>query len=115
MSEHRSADQLPLPGGSFRLFITKLSYQAMMSLGILENPITNTKQVQLANARMLLDDLTMLQDKTSGNLDPDEHEHLEKLIRDLEGAYTQVEAEPYSTENEGAENAGVESEAEADG
>ena len=91
MSDSRPADQIPLPGGSFRLFITRLSYQAMMSLGILENPITNTKQIQLPNARMLLDDLTMLQDKTSGNLDPDEHEHLEKIIRDLEHAYGQLE------------------------
>jgi hypothetical protein len=100
MSEHQPADQLPLPGGNFRLFVTKLSYQAMMSLGILENPITNTKQVQLGNARMLLDDLTMLQDKTGGNLGPDEHEHLEKVIRDLEGAYAQVEAAPQSMEAE---------------
>jgi hypothetical protein len=92
MSDTKSAEQVPLPGGSFRLFITRLSYQAMMSLGILENPITNTKQIQLVNARMLLDDLIMLQDKTSGNLDPDEHEHLEKLIRDLEHAYGQVES-----------------------
>ena len=91
MSEDQSANQIPLPGGSFRLFITRLSYQAMMSLGILENPITNTRQVQLVNARMLLDDLTMLQDKTSGNLDPDEHEHLEKMIRDLEHTYGQIE------------------------
>lgn len=94
MSEQTTADQIPLPGGNFRLFITRLSYQAMMSLGILENPITNTKQVQLTNARMLLDDLIMLQDKTSGNLDPDEHEHMEKLIRDLEHAYGQLEGAP---------------------
>jgi len=76
------------------MFVTKLAYQAMMSLGIIENPITNTKQVQLPNARMLLDDLTMLQDKTSGNLDPDEYEHIEKVIRDLERAYVQAEGAP---------------------
>jgi len=92
MSETTPADQIPLPGGSFRLFVTRLSYQAMMSLGILENPITNTKQVQLQNARMLLDDLQMLQDKTSGNLDPDEQEHIDKVVHDLEHAYGQIEA-----------------------
>ncbi len=92
MSEPQSAADLPLPGGNFRLFVTKLSYQAMMSLGILENPITNTQQIQLQNARMLLDDLHMLQDKTGGNLDPDEHEHLDKVIGDLERAYEAVEA-----------------------
>lgn len=91
MSEQQTADQIPLPGGNFRLLITRLSYQAMMSLGILENPITNTKQIQLPNARMLLDDLIMLQDKTSGNLDPDEYEHMEKVVRDLEHVYGQIE------------------------
>lgn len=91
MSERTTADQVPLPGGSFRLFITRLSYQAMMSLGILENPITNSKQIALVNARSLLDDLIMLQDKTSGNLDPDEHEHMEKVIRDLEHVYAEAE------------------------
>jgi hypothetical protein len=101
MTETRPAYELPLPGGNFRLFITKLSYQAMMSLGILENPITNTKQVQLANARTLLDDLGMLQDKTSGNLDPDEYEHLEKLIRDLEHAYGVVESAPLDASEDG--------------
>ena len=91
MSPSSPADRVPLPGGSFRLFITRLSYQAMMSLGILENPITNTKHVSIENARCLLDDLIMLQDKTSGNLDPDEHEHMEKIIRDLEHTYGQLE------------------------
>jgi hypothetical protein len=98
MSEHSTADQAPLPGGSFRLFITRLSYQAMMSLGILENPITNTKHVALVNARSLIDDLIMLQDKTSGNLDPDEYEHMEKIIRDLEHVYGQIEQAEPSTE-----------------
>jgi len=101
MSDTRTADQVPLPGGNFRLFITRLSYQAMMSLGILENPITNTKQTNLPNARMLLDDLIMLQDKTGGNLDPDEHEHLEKIVRDLEHVFGQIErgeADPASAQ-----------------
>ena len=83
MSEERTAADLPLPGGSFRLFITRLSYQALMSLGVIENPITNTKVVQVDNARMLLDDLEMLREKTSGNLDEEERLHLEKLLSDL--------------------------------
>lgn len=92
MSDERTAGDLPLPGGNFRLFITRLSYQAMMSLGILENPITNTRQVQIGNARMVMDDLNMLLDKTSGNLDPDEKEHLDKVVSDLERAYEQIES-----------------------
>jgi hypothetical protein len=82
----RTAGDQPLPGGNFRLFITRLGYQALMSLGIIENPLTGTKEQNLPNARMLLDDLAMLQAKTEGNLDPEEREHLEKLVRDLRQA-----------------------------
>jgi len=90
MSEERTAAEVPLPGGEFRLFITRLSYQAMMSLGILENPITNSRQVQLSSARMMIDDLRMLQRVTVGNLDEDEQEHMDKVVSDLERAYEEV-------------------------
>ncbi len=89
--EERTAADMPLPGGNFRLFITRLSYQALMSLGMIENPLTNTKQVQLPNAKMLIEDLEMLHAKTAGNLDDDEREHLEKLIGDLHKAYESAE------------------------
>ena len=70
-----TAADLPLPGGSFRLFITRLSYQGLMSLGIIENPLTNTKAMNLPNAKMLIEDLEMIRDKTRGNLEEDEDEY----------------------------------------
>lgn len=87
----RTADEIPLPGGDFRLFITRLSFQGMLSLGLLENPITATKQLNRHGARMIIDDLAMLRDKSSGNLDHDEAEHLDKVIRDLEYAYAKLD------------------------
>jgi len=88
--EQQTAADMPLPGGSFRLFITRHSYQALMSLGIIENPMTNTKVVNISSAKMLIEDLVMLQLKTEGNLDSDENDHLEKLISDLGNAYAAV-------------------------
>ncbi len=79
----RTAEDVPLPGGEFRLFITRLAYQLMMSCGLLENPVTRTKQVNGANARMLLADLSMLREKTVGNLDEDEEAHIDKVLSDL--------------------------------
>ena len=78
-----SAGDLPLPGGEFRLFITRLAYQLMMSCGLLENPVTKSKQVNASNARMLLSDLSMLREKTVGNLDEDEEAHIDKVLSDL--------------------------------
>lgn len=89
--ETRRADDVPLPGGDFRLFITRLSFQGLLSLGLLENPVTNTKQKNLPGAKMILDDLKILREKTTGNLDPEEDAHLNKVISDLEHAYAQAE------------------------
>lgn len=86
----RTAEDLPLPGGNFRLFITRLSFQGMLSLGLLENPLTRTRQANLPNARMLIDDLKMLRDRTSGNLEAGEAAHLDKVIGDLEHALERV-------------------------
>jgi len=79
----RKASDVPLPGGSFQLLVSRLSIQAMISLGILENPLTKKKEVHPHNARMLLDDLAMLREKTSGNLNEDEQSHLDKVLGDL--------------------------------
>ncbi|MFN0243643.1 MAG: DUF1844 domain-containing protein [Planctomycetota bacterium] len=85
--EARRASDVPLPGGNFRLFVTRIAIQAMFSMGVLDHPITGQKEVNLDNARMLIDDLVMLQEKTVGNLDPDEQAHIDKALDDLRRAY----------------------------
>ena len=87
MAGERSAADVPLPGGDFRLFVTRLSLQSMMSLGMIENPLTKTRALNLDHARMLIDDLRMLQEKCYGNLEPEEDEHLAKVVRDLVWAF----------------------------
>ena len=91
-SSTQKAEEVPLPGGDFRLFITRLSYQGMLCLGVMENPVTKTRQVNLDQARMVLDDLIMLQERTSGNLDLDEAAHMQKIVGDLSHLYEQVES-----------------------
>ena len=90
MAGQRRASEVPLPGGNFRLFTTRLSFQAMISLGLLENPLTQTRRVDLDSARMLIEDLKMLRDKTRGNLEDDEEAQLEKSVRDLEYALARL-------------------------
>jgi len=79
MNEEPIQQEAP-PGGDFRLFVTRLSFQGMISMGMLENPLTGKKDKNLPNARMLLDDLLMLREKTSGNLDQDEVEFIEQVV-----------------------------------
>jgi hypothetical protein len=65
----------------------------MISLGILENPLTKTKNVHLGNARMLVEDLRMLREKTDGNLNGDEKAHLDKVIGDLVGVMDRLSSD----------------------
>lgn len=90
MSEEQSAADLPLPGGNFRLMVQRMAYQALLGLGVLENPLTGTTGVNLPSAKMVLDDLRMLKGKTAGNLDDEERKHLEGIVRDLESAYAKA-------------------------
>lgn len=94
MTDTRRADEMPLPGGDFRLFVTRLSFQGMLALGLLENPLTGTKRFDAGNARMVIDDLRTLRVKVRGNLDPDEEAHLDKVIEDLELVWSRVNPEP---------------------
>ncbi len=93
----RTAEDLPLPGGDFRLFITRLSFQGMLSLGLLENPVTGTKTVNLGQARMIQADLAMLLERTMGNLDGEEEEHLRKIVSDLSHMLEKVEGATQSS------------------
>ena len=79
----KTAADVPLPGGVFQLFVTRLAYQLMMSCGLLENPMTGKRDPHPDNARMLIADLRMLQTKTVGNLTDDEQAHIDKVLTDL--------------------------------
>ena len=83
----RTAADLPLPGGDFGLFLSRLSIQGLLACGVLENPISGQKQQNQAMAQALIDDLAMLQDKTRGNLEPDEDSHLSKVLSDLQEVF----------------------------
>lgn len=87
----RRAEDIALPGGDFRLLVQKLGYQALLGLGVLENPLTGSKAMNLEQARGVIDDLLMLREKTRGNLEEEEGRHLEGVIRDLETHYGKVD------------------------
>ena len=105
--ETHPASEHPLPGGDFRLFVTKMNLQALLCLGILENPVTGKTETRLDHARALIDDLRMLREKTKGNLSPDEGRALEKAIGDLQWQFVErakgvgEEAETSAAEPEG--------------
>jgi hypothetical protein len=82
--EGSSAGDMPLPGGDFRMFVSKLGFQALIALGLVENPLTKKSEINLGHAKMVIEDLRMLRDKTKGNIDRDEEAHLSKILSDLQ-------------------------------
>ena len=64
-------------------FLMSLSTQALMYLGEIPNPVTAKAEIDLAAVRELIDIISMLQEKTRGNLDPAEARLFEKVLYDL--------------------------------
>lgn len=71
----------------FNFFITTLSLQASIALGQAPNPVTNKTEMDLTQAKFLIDTLGMLQEKTKGNLTKDESQLLENLLYELRTVY----------------------------
>lgn len=77
------ADEIKKPEVNFSLFITGLMMEAVMALGDLENPLTHKKEENLQHAKILIDTLEMLKEKTKNNLSKDEDEAMNSILYDL--------------------------------
>jgi hypothetical protein len=64
--------------------------QAALFLGRIPNPQTNKPEVNLDYARMFIDQLEMLQEKTRGNLSNEEQQVLSGVLADLRLAFVQA-------------------------
>lgn len=83
------ADKASNPNTPFSNFIEPLIAQAYMSLGMLRNPYQPQAKIDTAAARQMIEILTLLKDKTNGNLDPDEADFLETHLGELKLAFVQ--------------------------
>ncbi len=79
----------PLPELSFSSFILGLSTQALMYMGEVAGP-GQSLPTDLAAAKEMIDILTMLQQKTTGNLDRNEHDMIESILFDLRMRYVEL-------------------------
>ena len=83
------ADKASNPNTPFTNFIEPLIAQAYMSLGMLRNPYQPQAKIDTAAARQMIEILTLLKDKTNGNLDPDEDDFLDTHLGELKLAFVQ--------------------------
>lgn len=73
----------PLPQINFPTFIASLNASALVHLGVIEDPVSGKAEKNIAMAKQTIDILSMLQQKTSGNLTPDEDGMLKSILYDL--------------------------------
>lgn len=89
-----------LPGAedpaSFVNFLMSLASNAAASLGMMEHPATGQVGVDLELAKHWIDVLGMLQQKTRGNLVPQEQQIFEGLLSDLRMQYVSLTRRPKS-------------------
>ena len=75
---------------AFTTFLAGFAASALIQLGISPHPETGTVARDLASARQTLDVLSMLREKTRGNLTPEEDRFFEHLLTDLRIRYVQA-------------------------
>jgi hypothetical protein len=86
-SEDTPGDELPLPTVNFSTFVISLNASALVHLGAIEDPTTGGKIKNLPMAKQTIDMLSMLQEKTQGNLTTEEENILKSVLYDLRILY----------------------------
>ncbi len=79
-----------MPGG-FETLVSYLSTTAMFQLGLLAGPSGERIPADLVNVRRTIDLLDVLQQKTQGNLTPEESRLLEDVLYELRMSFVEVE------------------------
>ena len=75
------------PEINFPTFVASLNASALVHLGVIEDPATGSKSKNLPMAKQTIDILSMLEEKTEGNLTPDEKNMLKNILYDLRILY----------------------------
>lgn len=76
-----------MPPLEFSSIVFPIYTQALIKLGLLEDPRTNQLETNLEYARRLIDILDLLRDRTKGNLEPEEEKFLEAVLSQLKLNY----------------------------
>ena len=80
-------------------FVMMQAQNAALFLGQIPNPQTGTAEVNLPVARMFIDQLAMIQEKTRGNLTTEESTVLRNAIASLQMAFVEASRSGHSSED----------------
>ncbi len=79
-----------LPPADFRTLVATLASQAMMGLGAYGDPQTGRVVIDVVGAQFAIDLLGVLEEKTKGNLAPEESAELTEVLAHLRARFVQI-------------------------
>ena len=79
-----------MPRVDFSTFILSLYSSALVQMGEMPDPATGERYKDLEVARQTIDMISMLEEKTRGNLNADEDNLVKNLIHELRMAYVKA-------------------------
>jgi hypothetical protein len=94
MAEVQKSTQSGELSQRFIEFVMMHAQNAALFLGQIPNPKTGEGEVNLELAKMFIDQLAMIQEKTRGNLTNEESTVLRNALSNLQMAYVEVAREP---------------------
>lgn len=78
----------------FPTFILSLASSVQISMGLVPNPMTGEVETDLMHAKQTIDILGMLEEKTAGNLAPEESGLLKQILFQLRMQYVEISKSP---------------------
>lgn len=87
--EVKKKEETPLPEMNFSTFIFSLNSSALFHLGEIPDPTTNKREKNLPMAKQTIDIISMLKEKTKGNLTNDEEVLIDNILYDLRMRYVE--------------------------
>jgi len=79
-----------MPKADFQTLLSTMVTQALFAMGAIPDPQTGQRLAHLDLARHHIDMLTVLEEKTKGNLTPEESDMLSTTLYELRNQYVQI-------------------------
>ena len=86
-SKETTTSSSQMPEMNFATFIFSLNHSALVHLGAVKDPTSGETVKDLALAKQTIEILSLLQEKTQGNLSEEETKMLESILYDLRIIY----------------------------
>ena len=88
--DEAATDPRALPPADFKGLMGVLASQAMMGLGMVQDPNGKGVMVDLEGSKFAIDLLAVIEEKTKGNLSDEEDKELNQLLTELRSRFVQI-------------------------